>query len=255
MDTTDTILCRVLGMTDAIFWPLRTWAAPLPANVYYARLEFGKAGAPWRSGENSEAGRKGVQRELEGLADSGLVKVFRPRKGRTLGVRLTDAGDARARALCGFSGVPETLAILAEVERMAAGTPDGWVGETWLAGVEYGQPNTRDELMHIGDMVLPALARHWLDSNSTVQGHTCFRVLPAGRDALANRPEPPPDGPPVHEDADSDDADAAYAAAYQSMRSSLEYTQPRGGGGELGFIPLSMAVLTRPEDLAAVQSK
>ncbi len=89
-----------------------------------------------------ETGRKQVQRALEDLVGQGLVDALRPKGAKTVGVRLTDAGEARVRAMyaTAFGRAPtrdESADALAFVKELSAeyGKPDHVKAWTDLAHV------------------------------------------------------------------------------------------------------------------------
>ena len=86
MDDRTRILVDILADTDAVFIPNRYWNSSRPAVICEHRRDYSLAGVPWRSEAPDEAGRKAAQRELEALTVAGMVKTFRPKRVKTLGV-------------------------------------------------------------------------------------------------------------------------------------------------------------------------
>lgn len=146
MELTNDILLAILAATDAVFIPDRD---PMDFNrhvvIYERRRDFPDAGIPWASEKAmpglDETGRKQVQRALEDLVGQGLVDALRPKGAKTVGVKLTDAGEARVRALCGLPLFEGTQAAVDQLVRLleddSACVFQGriWTPETVLAGV------------------------------------------------------------------------------------------------------------------------
>ena len=244
MKDSDFILCYVLAVSDATWLPVRRFTAPLPANVYLARVGFRKTGVPWRSGEAGEAARKAAQRRLEAAASAGLVTVHRPRRGKNLGVRLTDEGDARARALCGLPGMADGLSLLGEVDRLSA-SAGAWVPETSFA--DAGAECSESELMLTENLALPVLTRGWLESGATVRGNAAFRVAEAGRTYLVSEAtlaaldnleddEPPTDA----------QARLFYEHALEDVLRRFAHATPEDAR-EIGLVPLSLSVFAHDQ--------
>lgn len=205
----DDILVTILAATDAVFIPDRD---PLHRNrrrVLYERTrDYPARGVPWESEralpELDEAGRKRAQRALEGLVARGLVVACRA-GGKTAGVRLTDAGEALARARC---GLPDFDAARVEAERLRRFTSHEsacgflrkvWTPETVPAGVEWGDNDRRNELVQLEERLLPALVRGFVVSNCSIQGHCWYSIHP--NPAVAVLPPVPPGLPGRCEDA------------------------------------------------------
>ena len=244
MNNQESILCRVLAETDAVWLPMRDFGGRRPANTYFARRDYPTVGVFWRSEEASEAGRKESQRALEALCAAGLLKAYRPRRYKTLGVRLTDEGEARARALCGLPDLSAGMASLAEVARRTE-VPGRWIPETALAGVDYGTPGSGKKFALVEDMALPALVRGWLESNADIQGHVWYRVTAAGSAALdaaiAKTTVGKAEG---HGAADLPAAQKAARALYLDCLSAAQTRLAESEAGdrrEIGFIPLPVA--------------
>lgn len=230
MTNIEELLARLLGMTDAIWLPLRDFDRKSAPNYYFARRDYTTIGVDWRSGAASEAGRKAAQRDLEAAADSGLVQAFRPKRGKVLGVKLTDEGEEKARVLCGLPSLYAGLVLVKEVARREQGK--GTVHETALAGVEYGAPDNKKALMLVEDMALPALVRGWLDAGASIHRDVRYSTTEAGRKALEG------DWPKDHDGDDYDhQARECYFEALREMQSRLADSEPQDRR-EIGIIPL-----------------
>jgi hypothetical protein len=189
MQLTDDILLAILAATDAVFIPDRD---PMDFNrhtvLYERRRDFPDTGVPWASEKAmpglDEAGRKQVQRALEDLVGQGLVDALRPKGAKTVGVRLTDAGEARVRAMCGlplFEGaqaVVDQLTSLVSDDSACMANTRIWTPETKLAGVEWGDNTRKHLLVDVEERLLPALVRGQVVSNCTVRGHCWYSVHP-----------------------------------------------------------------------------
>ena len=257
MHADEQILVRILGETDAIWLPVREFGGSRPCNTYCARRDYAVRGIPWRSGGRDERAREEAQRQLEDIADKGLVKVFRPRRGKILGVRLVEATENRLRNLCGLPSLDCGLSSLAEVARLAT-TPEAWlskeilakyckpgataywVPERALAKVKSGDPDWKRELMLTEDLALPALARWWLESGADRRGNVAYHVAKRGRAVLADGFE--------FEDGDWIDfpkepvreAHAHYIEAVKDALDQLGHAEKREPR-EIGFLPLPVS--------------
>lgn len=195
----DQLMVALLAATDAIFIPDRD---PMSIDrhrvICERRQRYPTAGVPWGSEKVEpgldDAGRKQVQRVLEDLVARGLADKFRPRGAKTLGAKLTDAGEARARALVGLPQFADSLSLLADIATYQTGDNVSdfmghtWVPETLLAGVEWGDNERRHAFVAVEDKLLPALNRGLAAANCTVRGHCWYTLLPAGEKFLKRKP-------------------------------------------------------------------
>jgi len=244
MDERASILVQVLADTDAVWIPSRTWNRPRPANVYFARLSFGKGGVPWESGGATEADRKAAQRALEALAKAGAVNVRRPHRVKTLAVKLTDEAEAEARKLVGLPGMYSAWLSALEVARHSKrwGTPDVlmtdlWVSERKLIG-ERPPDEYRREAVLVENMLLPALVRNYVGSCADGHGRVFYALTPAGWAWLDAGNEPPAD------DLDGEPDRDARAFYYERVRAALDRldTADPPDPKEIGGIPLPLAI-------------
>lgn len=240
MKIENSVLVGILAATDAIWLPLRDWTAPRPANTYAARRSFAAGGVPWASAETTEAGRKRSQRCLEELVAAGLVVGRKPKRAKTLSVRLSDAADHAARRLCGLADEEGGVATLREVggrsERRAELLTDVWVPETALNDGRGWGDHHQEELATVEQMALPALVRGWLDSRADSEGRVYYAVTARGWKLIdANREAQEPhseDGSPAALDLYQDRIAAALARLGTAE-------PPRGDIGEIP-LPVSM---------------
>ncbi len=207
MSGQDKVLVKVLAAVDATFAPNRQWAPhQRMTNIYEARRDYPSAGVALRGGGKG-AEQKRTERALDDLVQRGFVERIK-NAVRTTGVRLTDAGEARARALCGLPDLACGVATVREVVAYsnAPGHPGlpapgepwqtgiNWSGawETWLAGVDWSETQdraARRELVFQEECALPALLRGWLQAGSTLKRHVIYAATEAGR-AVAVDPPP-----------------------------------------------------------------
>lgn len=186
MKATDEILIRLLALTDAVWLPCRQWNGSAQSNRYLARCDYARTGVPWGSGRSTAAGWKAAERALSELGSKGLLSVSRPRGAKALYAKLTEAGEVRAREMTGLPGLCAAWWAVLELSKHAKRPGDArlltdvWVTEIALGEVQYGEPTCRAELMLAENMLLPALIRQHVESNSDVQGHVCYRLTPAG---------------------------------------------------------------------------
>ena len=107
-----------------------------------------------------------------------------PNASKTLAVRLTDAGDQRARAMAGLPRVEASLPVIEQIRTLMAGdevcdaSGKVWVPETALAGVRWGDNARRKAFVDVEEKLLPALTRRWVESNCSVQGHCWYTLGP-----------------------------------------------------------------------------
>lgn len=242
MDDRTRILTQILADTDAVWLPNRRWSRPRPANVYFARIAFGKGGVAWESGEPTEAGRKAAQRELEALAKARLVKASRPRRVKTLAVRLSDAAEADTRERTGLPGLYSAWLSAGELARHSRRPPelvtDLYIGERKLIGDKPPGEYEREAVV-VENMLLPALVRGYVDSNADIQGRVSYMLTPAGW-AWLNRGEAPPED--LRDDTALDrDAAEWYAERQQASLDRLDTADPPDPK-EIGAIPLPVAI-------------
>lgn len=242
MDDRTRILTQILADTDAVWLPNRRWTRPRPANVYFARLAFDKGGVAWESGEPTEAGRKAAQRELEALAKARLVKASRPRRVKTLAVRLSDAAEADTRERTGLPGLYSAWLSAGELARHSRRPPelvtDLYIGERKLIGDKPPGEYEREAVV-VENMLLPALVRGYVDSNADIQGRVSYMLTPAGW-AWLDRGEAPPED--LRDDTALDrDAAEWYAERQQASLDRLDTADPPDPK-EIGAIPLPVAI-------------
>lgn len=238
----ETALVDVLAAVDATFAPLRQWKPRVRVtNVYEGRRDYPSAGVALRGGGKGAA-QKRTERALDDLVQGGFVERIK-NAVRTTGVRLTGAGEARARALCGLPGPACGVATVREVVAYsdAPDRPDGcpagaW--ETWLAGVNWTDTQdraARRELVFQEECALPALLRGWLEPNSTIKGHVLYTATEAGRAVAA-------DPPPIKDVLAPDGVEPAEGLRERyyvtSKRASARFdTLTPQRAGEIGMIP------------------
>ncbi|MBK9118005.1 MAG: hypothetical protein IPM18_00130 [Phycisphaerales bacterium] len=229
------LLARLLGETDAIWLPLRSWRRPVPGNTYEARVAFRRSGGiSWASGGRSERARKAAQRLLEELAAAGSIIVTRSRQVRTDLVLLAPDAEADTRQLCGLPGMYSGWLSAREVARHskrpgeAALMTDVWIDEVQLSG----SPDKRERML-TEELLLPALAAGYVDARADARGLVYYAVTRAGW-AWLNAGAAPPDD----EDGPCDeDARQTYHAALRAALSRLSTAAP-AVPGELGYLPL-----------------
>ncbi len=137
-------------------------------------------GLPWACGGTS-ATRKAAERALTAAEDAGLVTATAA-VGKRTHVRLTAAGEARARAIVGLPGFAEAAAMLArcrealEAGQFATIRGERWIPETLLANCEYGHPDMKELAMQVEDRLLPLLVAGTVASNTSHYGW-CWYML------------------------------------------------------------------------------
>ena len=127
---------------------------------------------------------------LDGLAAAGLLRVIRRRAVKTVGVILTDAGDAKGRALAGLPSLAQSLSLVEEMADAPKAEVAGkrWVSEIHLAGLgcwgETADADKRKMLVWVEEMALPAMLRGWIESNSDTAGRVWYCLTAAGAKVL-----------------------------------------------------------------------
>jgi hypothetical protein len=196
LSMSDQILLAILAATDAIFIPDRDpLARPRHAVIYERRKAYFQGGIPWASERVlpgvDETGRKQIQRLLDELALKGMVLTYQPQAAKTLGVRLSDVGEARARAAIGLPALSDALATLGQLFALElTDAPRAFLGRTWLpetalAGIRWGDNENRQQFVKVEEKLLPALTRGWAESNCSVMGHCWYSLTDAGRKQLS----------------------------------------------------------------------
>jgi hypothetical protein len=244
MELTDEILLAILAATDAVFVPDRDPRDFRRHTVLYERRrDYPNAGVPWASEKVlpglDEAGRKRAQRALEELVAQGMVEARRPKGAKTHGVKLTDAGEARARALCGLPLYEGTQAMVEQLSRLVDdGSTCAYMGKLWtpepmLAGVQWGDNARRKKFVEVEERLLPALSRGQVVSNCSIQGHCWYSVHPKPT------PMPPvPAGLPTS----TDDHRAEYYVRIHQELADLRLAEPLNPR-EIGEIPMPVCPL------------
>jgi hypothetical protein len=102
-------------------------------------------------------------------------------------VRLTDKGEAAARALCGLPSLSDALVAVRTLAGCSHRPPTLlshlWVYETLATGVDYADTTelpARQRLMDFENRLLPALARGWVRSLSDIERRVSYALTPAG---------------------------------------------------------------------------
>lgn len=243
----DQVLLAVLAATDAVFLPDRDpLARPRHAVIGERRAAFQYSGVPWSSERVvpglDETGRKQVQRVLDRLTLDGQLVTYQPKGAKTLGMRLSDAGDARARALAGLPGLSDALATLGQLDTVVrTSAARAFLGRTWapetaLAGVEWGDHAQRHAFIALEEQLLPALVRHWAESNCSVQGHCWYTLSGAGAKQLG-KSVAASDLPPAIEAARRE-----YDHRVQQELETLAVAKPESER-EIGQIPMPVCSL------------
>jgi hypothetical protein len=238
-------LVTLLAATDAVFEPVRDFGDNWNRNAYLARRRFTPHGVPWGSGGKTEADRKAGQRALHALAEEGLATTAQPQRVKTLFAKLTDAGEALGRRLCGLSGLCCGWATLAEVARLARRRRQPWVCELELAGLKdyrqrRGEATLVRELVMVLEMALPAMVRGWVGARADLQRSVSYAVSESGW-ALLGRGDPAP--PEDHGEAGAVDEEcrSLYYARLSATVAALRTATPVDSR-EIGPCPLPVSM-------------
>ena len=252
----ETLLLRILGESDSIYWPYRG-IAMIPRSVYYERrAAFLARGIPWISGALHAGDRKAVERLLGDLATAGEVILLRSPGGRkTVGIRLSDATDDAMRHLIGLSTHNESLAHLDELYRHLHADDNSfflgqsWRGENLLTGIEWGDNANRGAYVCLTEDMYPLMWRRLVISGSTIYGHVSYALSRAGAElgrerASAGRASS--EYPPTPPAKGNEKAYTYYHDARMAMVQALETAKPKLTN-ELGSIPLPLSRMPRPK--------
>ncbi|MBA3936293.1 MAG: hypothetical protein H0X38_02440 [Planctomycetes bacterium] len=186
----DRTLLAILAAVDAAFLPERPTGSN-KGDVRAALLRtpyLSGVGIPWSSGRASAQEKMAASRVLAELEDAG--QVIRHAAGqRTSHVRLTDAGEARARSLVGLPSLADAMLQGRKFAKFV--DPGRWIIEIPLAGLEMSDyPKDRgidDPLMNLEERLLPLLIRGWAQSIEDAHGHVSYRLSYAGAAAVAGK--------------------------------------------------------------------
>jgi hypothetical protein len=196
------------------------------------------------------------------LHNSGLLVVRRRARVKYPNAKLTDRGDARARALCGLPGRPVAMLFLAHAvewgerfepsragnwcERLDPSPPEvRWVPEIWFNnGRGWGDGHSK-ELSSVELDYLPGARLGWVRCTSSVRGNTAYAATPKGRAEFDN-PSPFPKFGKLP--AEDEDAYAFYRREQDAALLALETETPTRPNeiGELPAIHCLMGVQPKP---------
>jgi hypothetical protein len=238
LEYSDRILLGLLAATDAVFIPDRD---PLSrkrhAVLWERRKYFRQRGLPWSSeaveGASDEAVRKRVQREIDRLKGARFVHAYRPQGSKTVGLRLTDAGDQYTRALAGLPTLASSLVLISRLRELTqsdAARPwlgRMWVPETVLTGVEWGDNEQSYKYVELEEQLLPAIVRGWVICNCSIRGHGWYSLV---------KPSPPTSIP----------AKAPEKSVAAREISALYVAKPENDR-EIGQIPMPVCPERSPE--------
>lgn len=257
LDPSDRILIGIVAATDAIHWPQRDPSARSWSRFAVARTACRAWGVPWTATAAADHERRAERDALAGLiADDLILRASSP-GDRIIRLRLTDAGESRARGLAGLPSLAESFAAMRRLAKLQRTSPEAvcnpstsppgwWTRETTVAGKDYPALNRERPpfkcLRRVAERLLPMLLRGWIESNSDNAGHVCYRVTDAGLSAL---PSPPTF---TASDAERDDeAVEHYAAAFNRASERIASVDEPSGRGEIGPVPLPSSMSTRRE--------
>ena len=185
------LLVAVVAVEDAVHRPCRYPGTNFRNNAAHLVSQWWLVGLRPPTGGGTTERRKRNERILSDCETAGLLIVNRP-AGRTSHVKATDKGDEAVRAVCGLTGVRDCLTIVMPHLATRPAHRGGWVAETEMTHPrhEWGQPGFWPyEAVEID--LLPALRRQWVEANSDIRKHACYRLTDSGRAALANPPRLP----------------------------------------------------------------
>jgi hypothetical protein len=238
----DAVLVRVLAAIDALNLPIREWTHNAPSN---RRHGLKLAGVPFRAqARGDETGRKASEQLITALARKKLLRVSRSTRVRFPLLKLTEAGEIRARAIVGLPGRADGRAFLAlvaeigsRVKELTIGTCEGrWVREIDLNG-GHGWGDTKGRRLGLIELeFLPAGFRGWVKAHSDIRGHAGYTATPAGLAEL-NEESPAPE----MELPDEEPEAVEVYRTEQDARLRAIASDPPAAAGELGFLPLPVS--------------
>jgi hypothetical protein len=259
MKKSEEVLIAVLAAADALWEPHRKWTAgPV---ISQRRVLYGGSGLPWAVAKvigtvPDSADRKAVRAALDALELKDLVVVGNPTGLRTTTIRLTDAGDDRARALVGLCHLADSYELLQSL-RTLRDDPRGvdydgmaWASEVMLSGVEWGTKDDagnslREPFAEVQCTMLPALCRGLVESRTSIKGHAWY-ALTTGGNLYVSKPEP---APPENLPRARDDCFATYLARLRQARAELASTES-ATIGDVGLIPFPVCPERRGANIA-----
>lgn len=240
MDATDRLLVTALGSADGIFLPVRNWSGCFAGARHEAIADYRTTGVPVLIG-GADAARKSGQRLIAELVSEGLV-VRGSGGAKAAYLKLTVAGETRARALAGLPNRDGARGFLAAVAEIAAEYVMGLAPEVDFytdggpgAGA-WDEGATREDRRAIAgleNVALPSMHAGWVEARSTIHGHVCYVVTDAGRAELEH-----PTADPAFKLPDPDDeAGEAWRAARDAKLAELAGAV---GLREIGELPLPL---------------
>lgn len=194
MSDADRILVRILAHADAVRLPVRDWSGNSNANRY---LSAEMPGLPFRMQAKTQGDRKAGERQLEDLAEAGLLTIARGERVKFPLVALTDAGDARARALAGLPNRKIARLFLAEIVEKSRACIESQDGTRWCAEIHlnggrgWGLDAAVEDRKMLATIELEfcaAAAAGWARAHSSLAGHVAYAATPAGIEELQRRP-------------------------------------------------------------------
>jgi|GEM_PF-4331648 len=237
MSESDTLLVRALAVADAARLPIRRWEGALAANRAAVLAVLASSGAPVRVGGHGAARASG-RAALADLERGGLIVTAAVTGAKLVSVRLTAAGEHRARALVGLpdrAAGRKFLAAVVRLERQRDPDAGGvrWVPEVLLNRGRGWGDERHAELAALEQDFLPAASAGWVVAHSACTGHAAYALTDAGRAARASTD---PDFAPVEFDPA---APALYRGEVDRAIRELTQSDPPTPG-EIGPLPLAL---------------
>ena len=190
------MLVELLARADALFWPGREKFDMSQAQVRSERRAAYRETGLAMIGGGDAASRQAFGRLLGDLEQSGLVTISRGK--RREGVKLSPAGDAITRRLCGVATVLDAWPLLAvAVETSAAWGAGGWPEHIGVGIEEFsGSAQENESLQNMRQMLVPLLPVAYVScsGDGDYPRKYWMSATEAGRAAL--QAGPPDDTPP-----------------------------------------------------------
>ncbi len=253
MNENEQILSTLLAHVDSLWGPNR-------ANVTVVaerRRQFIEAGLPMTSKPLGEfdamlPGHRTLQNRLAEAGIGQWIECVGTKGGRTDAVRLTDAGDEHARALCGLPTLGDALAVASQIHDLRH-DPNGvdqngfaWIAEDVVGGVtpEHYVGGTlgvegKELLAKLQVTLLPCLWRGIVVSSCDVHRRCWYAVRPSRVTSYRKQNYPAVELPKA-----DDTAWDHYVDTIKLARGTLHRSTPESIN-DVGDIPFSCSPFRR----------
>lgn len=245
METKTELMVECLAAADAVWLPIRSWTFPGPVNRQNARAAYPGEGVRLMPPGGTDADRKRRERSLAALAKADKLTLHRLGE-KTTRARLTDAGEAEARRLCGLPSLYSSFETCREVARLSELPGEQRVyQDKWVS--ESPQLGDADERGLVETMLLPALLRQYVESNSDIRGLVYYALTDAGWGWTFG------DAPPDDQADGEPEARALYHRCLLAAGHRLDSVPP-GDKRDIGPLPLPTSHHNYPLPIVGTES-